>query len=239
MKGKKVERVELVVAAAHELKAPLALIRHMAAGLVDPDLNNIEKQEYIERILLTSERMLRLTNQITSSSRLNAIENLNLLDSLEPVNVNVICEQALHEMLPLAKKFSQTLQVRQKRRQNLVLANKLVLHDIIVNLIDNSIKHNPTGGKIVLSTNNLAETVRLNLLDEGEGLSKAELNQLAQTVGRMPQPFSSRSGTSGLGLYIAGQLTFAMGGSIGLGKPKNGFAVFVDLLKSKQLRLVP
>ena len=61
-----------VVAAAHELKSPVALIRQLALNLKDLDnLTESTRQDYISRIILTSERSLRLTSILTQSEKIN------------------------------------------------------------------------------------------------------------------------------------------------------------------------
>lgn len=238
MKGR-TERVDLVVAAAHELKAPLVLIRHLAQSLVSQDLNDSQRKESIERILLTAERSLRLTSQLTSSSRLENIKDLDLTDTLQPINVQIVCEEALHEMSPFANKLNQQIHfVKRRRNGHIALANKDILHDIVINLIDNAVRHNLAGGNVELSVELLPSNVRLQVKDDGMGIQKSELNSLSRTIGSQPQPFSARPGTSGLGLYVAGRLAVAMGGTLGLGRPKHGSSFFVDLARSHQLRLL-
>ncbi|HSE29845.1 MAG TPA: HAMP domain-containing sensor histidine kinase [Candidatus Saccharimonadales bacterium] len=234
MKG---ERVDLVVAVAHELKAPLALIRHLSYDLKETDLSQNQKQA-IERIIITAERSLRLASQLTNSSRLENIRNLDLINTLEPTNVQLVCEQALNEMLPFAAKFDQKLHLIKRRSSNLALANREVLHDVIVNLLDNSVRHNPQGGLVELSIAETNGLVRLNVKDNGPGIDAVEFKSVSNTIGERPQPFSARPGTSGLGLYVAGRLTAAMGGRLSLGKARQGASFFVDLLQSNQMSFI-
>lgn len=58
------------LAAAHELKAPLALTRQLALRLGDPSLSEVERERLTHRIVLTSERALRLTSDLTKAARL-------------------------------------------------------------------------------------------------------------------------------------------------------------------------
>lgn len=231
----KAERVDLVVAAAHELKAPLVLIRHLSQSLNEANLP-AEQRETIERIVLTAERSLRLANQLTSGSRLENIKDLDLAHTLEPTNVKLVCEQALSEMCPYAAKFDQTLRLVNSKT-SLALANKEILHDVIVNLVDNSVRHNPNGGVVELSAGLIADRVRLKIKDDGLGIEKSEFRLLNDNIGSRPQPFYARSGSSGLGLFVASRLTAAMGGELRLGRAKQGTSFVVDLLKSHQLSL--
>lgn len=229
-----------LVAAAHELKSPLALVQHLAQTLSDSDLQLSpgQRAEYLERLRFTSDRMMRLVQQLAVSYRLEDDKQLAFLFQLEPLSVGEVCDRVAHEMTPFAHSHNQRLQVSRLSCPHLVVANRDILHDIVVNLVDNAIRHNKPGGKVELFAHCMSEQVRLTVHDEGAGVLASELSGLRRTLGREPQPISGRGSTSGLGLYIAGQFAQAMGGSLGLGRSKQGASFFVDLIRSRQLSLI-
>lgn len=229
-----------LAAAAHELKSPLTLVQHIAHTLADADLQltSQERAHYLSRLQFTSDRMVRLVQQLAVSYRLDSDNQLAFQFPLEPLNAREICETVAHEMTPYARAYGQELRVADRHCQHLVVANRDILHDIVVNLVDNAIRHNPAGGQVDIMAGCLNAHVRLSVHDQGGGIAKTELTRLRRTLGTQPQPFSGRSATSGLGLYIAGQFAQAMGGSLGLGRPGRGTRVFVDLMRSHQLSLL-
>jgi len=226
-------------AAAHELKSPLALVQHIAQTLADTQtpLSEIERAQYLARLQFTSDRMLRLVQQLAISYRLQADEQLAFAFATEPLNAVEVCEGVAHELEPFARAYNQHIEIASQRGQ-LVVANREILHDIIANLIDNAIRHNPTGGSVRLTSGTHGNVVRLGVHDQGAGVGQAELRSLRHTLGAQPQPLGGRSATSGLGLYIVGQFAAAMGGNLGLGRPEQGSHFFVDLLRSKQMSLL-
>ncbi len=232
--------IDAVVAAAHELKAPLILINHLTDALNDASLHlsDAQQQQHLQRLRFTSERMVRLVQQLTLGYRLETDPQLALLFPTEPVHVREVAAQALHELSPYAKEHNQTLRLRDVQCHHLVLANKEVLHDIVVNLVDNAIRHSPDNGQIDVESYCQGRHVRLSVRDYGPGVGRAELHRLRRTLGVEPQPLSGRAGTSGLGLYIVGQFARAMGGSLGIGRTADGATFFVDLIKSRQLSLL-
>lgn len=234
MKGREKHQADILVAAAHELKAPLVLIRHLVQTLGDESLLVSERQKQLERLAFTTDRMIRLTQHLTVNYRIDQGGSFEL----EPLNVGVLCEQALHEMTPFAAAHGQELLLKNKKRGQLVLAQRDILHDIIVNLVDNAIRHSKQGDSVVVGAYGRNERVRLRVHDNGQGVSAAELTRLRTTVGSRPQPFGGRSGTSGLGLYIVSQLAQAMGGDLGVGRASTGTTFFVDLLRSRQMSLL-
>lgn len=226
----------VVAAAAHELKNPLTVINYIAQILSDDTLplTHKERQEYLERLQLVSKRSLRLVQQLTTSYRLQ--DQLAFQFKLEPVNAREVCESALQELTPFAKQYNQQLQYH-SARPHIVVANREVLYDVVVNLVDNAIRHNTSGGHVQVASRSQGAHVRLSVHDNGATVSQSDLNKLRTTLGREPQPFTGHAGTSGLGLYIASQLAGAMGGSLGLGRARQGTTFFVDILRSQQLNL--
>lgn len=232
--------VAALVAAAHELKSPLTLINHIVHTLKDVEsgLNAAERAQYLDRLELTSQRLLRLVQQLTISYRLTEANQLSFNLALEPLSITEVCETALHEMSFYARQYNQRLCLQASRCPHLVLANRDILHGIVVNLVDNALRHNTPGSAVYIQPRCRGEQVRLNVHDDGLPVSLHEIRRLRHTIGRQPQPLSSRSGTSGLGLYIVGQLATAMGGTLGLGRSVKGTTFFVDLLRSHQLNLL-
>ncbi|HSW81099.1 MAG TPA: HAMP domain-containing sensor histidine kinase [Candidatus Saccharimonas sp.] len=225
-----------LAAAAHELKSPLALVQHIAQTLADTQtpLTETERAQYLARLQFTSDRMMRLVQQLAVSYRLQADQQLAFAFTTEPLNAVEVCEGVAHELEPLARAHNQRIDIASQRSQ-LVIANRDILHDIVVNLIDNAIRHNPIGGSVRLASSAHGNMVRLSVHDQGAGVGASELRNLRHTLGTQPQPLGGRSATSGLGLYIVGQFAAAMGGSVGLGRPGQGSHFFVDLLRSKQM----
>lgn len=226
-----------LAAAAHELKSPLTLVQHIAHTLADNSLplSDTERSQHIARLQFTSTRMLRLVEQLALGYRLENEQQLAFQFPLEPLNLLEVCEIAAHELTPYAQEYNQEILVVKKRAAQIVVANRDILHDVVINLMDNALKHNSKGGSVKLSAQTRDDQVRLSVRDQGYGILPHELKNLHQTIGTQPQPLSGLSGTSGLGLYVAGQFASAMGGSLGVGRAATGAHFFVDLMRSKQL----
>lgn len=232
--------IAALAAAAHELKSPLTLVQHIAQTLAAADLNLSagERAQYLHRLQFTSERMLRLVQQLAVSYRLDNDNQLAFQFQLEPLNAMEVCEGVAHEMWAYARECNQELRVKSHNCPHLVVANREILHDIVVNLVDNAIRHNPQGGQVDIAAVCRSDQVRLLVDDQGSGVAPSDMARLRKTLGTQPQPLSGHSGTSGLGLYIVGQFAAAMGGSVGLGRARSGTRFFVNLMRSRQLSLL-
>lgn len=226
-----------LVAAAHELKTPLAIISHLASALEDDSLSTqAQRTVALQRIQMSAERTMRLVQELTTSYRLSEGQT-SLSLKLRPININHICEDVAHEITPFADSQGQKLNLR-LGRSRLVVGDRELLGSVLFNLLDNALRHNPPDTVVDMAMHRRSETVRVNIHDNGPGLLPSDVSRLRQRLGREIQPIVTRSSGSGLGLYIASQLAQAMGGSIGVGRANQGADFHVDLLYSRQLSLL-
>jgi CheY-like chemotaxis protein len=87
---------------------------------------------------------------------------------------------------------------------------------VLINLLSNAIKYNKAGGSVfVESVLNLPDSVRISVLDTGEGLEPEKLAQLFQPFNRLGQESNAEQGT-GIGLVVSKRLAELMGGAIGV-----------------------
>lgn len=223
------------VAAAHELKAPLALIRQLSLGLEQGDYSEKEHRRLLRQIVLTSERGIRLTNDLTRSTRLE-----DSLFALEPINARQLCEEVAHELSPLYKARGRELRVASGRKQLLAVANKDLLRRILINFSDNALHYAENDAPVTIGTSSLreGERVRLGVRDHGPAVPNDVWQRVSRQLGAAPQALQNRPASSGLGLYIAGQFADAMQGSIGATRHRDGATFYVDLTASRQLKLL-
>ena len=125
-----------LVAAAHELKSPLALLRQLLLQLQSTTLRPAEKAVLIERAILTSERGLRLTSDVTKAARLE-----DALFTLEPINPEQLCLDIVTELQPLFAAHGKTMTVKSRRHPLLLVANRDLLRRIVVGFSDNALRY--------------------------------------------------------------------------------------------------
>ena len=230
--------MQSLVAAAHELKTPLAIIAHLASALEDEALASPEQRRTsLQRIQLSAERTMRLIQGLTTSYRLGD-DQLKFALNLQPVNVSQVCEEVAHEILPFANVQRQSLELELGQRSQLVVGDKELLHSVLFNLLDNALRHTPPESTVRMHIRRRTEVVRICVHDNGPGIQPSDMSKLRQRIGKQPQPIVTRSSGSGLGLYIAEQLAVAMGGRLGVGSVKSGADFHVDLLHSRQLSFI-
>ncbi|MEO6110117.1 MAG: HAMP domain-containing sensor histidine kinase [Candidatus Saccharimonadales bacterium] len=240
--GKQPIRTELrsyelptVIAAAHELKAPLALVRQLALRLEDNSISENERLRLLEQITLTSERALRLTNDLTKSARLE-----DALFEVEPINPEQLCRDIATELSPLFEAHGRGLAVARRRHPLLLVANRDLLRRILMNFSDNALHYSQPGTVVQLQIQALKQTgmIRVGVRDFGPALSSDMWESLQKKLSKAPQAINARPQSSGLGLYIASQFALAMNGHIGATRHRDGATFYVDLQASQQLSLL-
>ncbi|MEI7539208.1 MAG: HAMP domain-containing sensor histidine kinase [Candidatus Saccharibacteria bacterium] len=224
-----------LVTAAHELKSPLALMRQLALMLEDGGLSDDEQKRMLRQISLTSERALRLTNDLTRSIRLS-----EALFTLEPINPQQLCEDIIHELEPLFAAHGRNVRVASRKHPLLLVANRDLLRRIIMNFSDNALNYTDinTTIEIKVGSINSGKTIRLGVRDYGPAMPINALKLLRGKLAYAPTTIHARPNSSGLGLYIAGQFADAMNGKIGVIRHRDGATFYVDLQASWQLSLL-
>ncbi len=224
-----------IVAAAHELKEPLSLVRQLSLSLEDGGLSIADRKRMLRQISLTSEKALRLTSDLTRSVRLS-----DAMFKLEPLNPQQLCEDIVNELTPLFTAHNRGVVLARRKHQLLLVANRDLLRRIILNFGDNALNYTQGDSqvKIQIGMRSAGKIVRLGVRDYGPALSNDVLNSLCNKLTSTNSMIHARPQSSGLGLYIASQFADAMNGRIGFIRHRDGSTFYVDLQASSQLSLL-
>ena len=217
-----------LVTAAHELKSPLALIRQLALSLEAGELDAADIARLAHRMELTSDRALRLVEDLTRSARLD-----DGLFALEPVNPVALCDEVVHEISPLYHAHERSIQAVSRRHSPLVVADRSLLRRVLLGFADNALHYGDESETVQLQTSQHGDTVRISVRDFGPGLT----TQLWRSIRHgtiTPQAISRRPASSGLGLAISSQFAHAMNGQVGVVRHRDGTSFYIELAGSTQ-----
>ncbi len=219
--------IPTVLAAAHELKSPLVLIRQLAL-----QLEKSEESIQAARIRMTAERSLQLVESLTRVARLE-----DALFECEPINLSELHEDVVHELTPLTLALGQKIQPVASKRHVVVVGNRSLLRSVLLGLCDNALTHNNPQYPIELRISRRGDRVLSSIRDFGPVTSS--LTTIRRSVGRTPQPIASRPRSSGLGLLIAEQFARHMDATLTLRRHHTaGVTLALELPASKQLSLL-
>ncbi|KKQ77476.1 MAG: hypothetical protein US99_C0039G0010 [Candidatus Daviesbacteria bacterium GW2011_GWF2_38_6] len=209
---------DFVSITSHELRTPMTAIRSyawMALHKSDTPLSkNLEK--YIIRILLSTERMINLVNDMLSISR---IETNRIEINPESIDLISICKDIVDEVYYSKATDKNIKFVLLEQPIPKVLADPEKLREVLINIVGNALKFSHTGGRITIGFFTDGKVVETFVKDEGSGIGKEDLGRLFQKFGRLDNSYTATasSGGSGLGLYISKKLIELMHGRIWAG----------------------
>lgn len=202
---------------SHELRTPMNAILGFAQLLEMGQLNPAQKKG-VDHILHGGKHLLDLINEVLDISRIEA-GRLSL--SAEPVKLSEVLLEMIDTIQPLAN----TRQVQLKLvdsavNSEFIKADRQRLKQVLMNLINNAVKYNRTGGFVSIQTEimparNDMEYIRISVTDTGYGIREADIPKLFKPFERIGAEFTGAEG-SGLGLTVVKKLMAAMHGYIGV-----------------------
>lgn len=221
--------VDGILVAAHELKAPLAVIRQLALSFDEMDAPN----EYIRSEMISvSERAIKQVNDLAKIRRLS-----DGLFEMEPVAVRAVCDDVTRELSYLFRFNKRDLLIRYSNKAKLVTANRDLLHSVIYNFLLNAMHYSGEETKAELVVRDERGKVKVEVRDFGPALPNDVWREMKRGWINKPTSIAMRPGSSGLGLYIASKFSKYMKANIGAVRHKDGTSFFVELPVSRQAML--
>lgn len=207
------EKDEFLGIAAHDLKSPLSVIRGYAEMLREhPETDEEARDAYLARIATASSRMAQLIQDLLD---VNAIERGALVIRTEPVDLAEAARLVVESHQEAARAKGQTLRFEEPTGSTVALADAVFLPQMIENLVSNALKYSPHGKPVLVRIANAANTLRLEVVDEGPGLSSDDQAKLFGKFARLSAKPTGGEHTTGLGLSIVKRLVESMNGRVG------------------------
>ncbi|MGN6872605.1 MAG: sensor histidine kinase [Solirubrobacteraceae bacterium] len=216
---------EALSRASHELRTPLHAILGFGQLLALDALNESQRHS-VEQILAGGRHLLTLIEDLLDLSRVGEL-------ALGPVNVAEEIGRAVALCHPLAAERSLIVKLDIPEEPLHALADRRRLKQILLNLISNAIKYNRRGGTLTLRATTEGEGVRIEVIDTGRGMSRAELGRLFVPFERLDAARRGIEG-NGLGLAVSKTLAEAMGGTIEAASTPGHGSVFTFCLPAAE-----
>ncbi len=204
---------EFLSIAAHQLRTPLTGIKGYVSMFLEGDFGLLtpEQREQLEMMYRSSDRLTRLIDVFLNVSR---IETGRLELTKSAVKLEEVMDEVVGDLQNQAKekKLEVTVQKPDAPLPTMSL-DRDKIHDVMMNLVDNSIKYTDTGWvNVRLSRSKSLATFEVR--DSGIGIDPSEIDRLFQKFTRAEAVTRIHTGGSGLGLFIAKKIVEAHGGRI-------------------------
>ena len=214
---------EFVADASHELRTPLtsvlANLELLQASL--ERTNQAEDQEIVDSALRSSKRMGRLIGDLLLLARADA----GRLEAHRRLDLAEVAGEAAAEVAPL---MGDRRLVVENEKPLRVEGSRDELHRMVLNLLDNAIRHTPPGSCVELNLREGDGRALVEVADDGPGIPAAMREQVFDRFVRGQGPADTVRGTgTGLGLAIVSAVAESHGGSVEVAESKTGGALFV------------
>ncbi|MDX6467237.1 MAG: hypothetical protein QOI27_2277 [Gaiellaceae bacterium] len=198
-------RRELVAAASHDLRTPIASITAMLEaiedGLADP-------AEYLAPLQDQARRLASLVEDLFELARIDAG---SLAHELNEVELAPLVDACLRGFEAEAR----SLNVRLERHVDAELSALCApeqIERVLLNLLTNALRHTPSDGTVAVVAEQAEDAIRVSVEDTGEGITPDTAQRMFDRFWRSDSARNGAAGGAGLGLAIARGLVEAQGG---------------------------
>lgn len=213
----------------HEIKTPISTISLACEALGDKDIRKSESiyNSYIRVINEENQRLGKLTERILQAARL---EKGQIILNKELISIHEIIKTALKNIqLQVEKKQGETI-MDLKAENEILMADKDHLSNVIYNLLDNANKYSPQSPRILIETENSYSGLLISISDNGMGISKANQKKIFEKLYRVPTGNLHNVKGFGLGLSYVKAIVEAHSGKISLESELNKGSKFIIYL---------
>jgi two-component system phosphate regulon sensor histidine kinase PhoR len=224
------EKSDLVATISHELRTPMATVYGAATTLLhrDDELDREQRHKLLEMLAAEAKRLADITEEVLLTSQLDHGE---VRVDQQPIEVGEVVQTTITTMESQLQAV--TLDVEIPRELPAAAGDADRLRQVLVNLLDNAVKYSDAD-RVRVGVEVADGQIFIAVGDEGRGIAMADRERIFEKFYRAdPQLRHAPSGT-GLGLYIARELTQRMGGSLAVtSEPGRGSTFTVALPRAE------
>jgi signal transduction histidine kinase len=219
-------RREFINSVSHEFRTPLACIMGFAATLMNhwDRLDPETAQRSIERIRHHTSDLTSLVERLLDFAR---FERGNFRTEMQKVDLAKTIETSLSDLEPVIEDRPVITEIEPA----IVMADPQLVHRVLANLISNAAKATAPGQQINIRASITDDgSMRVEVTDEGCGLSKDELERAFDPFWRTRRSIQGAERGSGIGLALVKEYVEAMEGTVGgRSEPGSGSTFFFTL----------
>ena len=223
-------RREFVANVSHELRTPLTNIRSYAETLVDNagELPADVEKNFLGVILNESDRMTHIVQDLLTLSRFDSGRSEL---KLAPFPFGQAVQDVYSAVLMEAQRHGHQVSLEIPEHLPDIVGDRERIVQVMMNVVSNSIKYTPDGGRIRISAGQWPGKVWMEVADNGIGIPAEDRERIFERFYRVDKARSRESGGTGLGLSIAKEIVDRHEGTIELlDRPGPGLTVRITLL---------
>ena len=206
------EKNEFMGIAAHDLRSPLNAVQgYIEMMQEEPEMERTEQVDLLSRIHSATKRMADMVQNLLDANRIERGEmKLNMASSdLCPIVGKVVDAQRSR-----AKFKNQSLHLEIEKTPIMARIDPDIMVQVVENIVSNAIKYSPPEKNIFVALKTETEAIRIEVQDEGPGLSEDDLKKLFGKFARLSAKPTGGEHSTGLGLSIVKKMVEAMSGKV-------------------------
>jgi len=191
---------------SHEVRTPLTALRGNIDVLLMDEHLDAETRSHLERMSGEVARLIRLTSNLLYLAHAEAGRELDR----RPVDLDMLCLEVYRQTKDLRPEVKFRFE---HEDQVTVVGDRDLLKQLVLNLVDNSLKYTPAGGEVVLLLGREEDRARIIVQDTGPGIAPEQQSLIFRRFYRVGDG-GRRTGGAGIGLAISDWIAKAHGGEI-------------------------
>ena len=205
-------RTDFAANVSHELKTPLTSIRGFVETLQAGAIDNPEMaHKFLNIIMMETERLTRLINDILSISKL---ESGNDEVATERIRLDKKARDVCDMLEIHAQEKQVSIHCAVSAEPVFIIGNPDRVEQLLINLTENAIKYNRPGGSVTVQVFANDKEANVTISDTGIGIAEENLPRLFERFYRVDKGRSRQMGGTGLGLAIVKHIVRSMDGEI-------------------------
>ena len=211
-----------VANAAHELRTPLTVERTvLQVALADPDASAASLRAACEELLASGRDHQRLLDSL-----LTLATSERGLQRREPIGLAAVAEAVLESSRPEIEQRSLTITA--ELQPTTIYGDRALIESLVANLVDNAIRYNEPGGRLVVRTSTDAGHAVLAVANSGPRVGPDDIERLFEPFRRLTTDRTTSDGHHGLGLSIVRAVATAHRATVSATpEPDGGLAIAV------------
>jgi two-component system heavy metal sensor histidine kinase CusS len=208
--------------ASHELRSPITALYGELQQCLRQERSNAEYKASVSHAIHAARRLTRLAEDLLTLARAEHAQA-----PFEPVRLADISAEVMRELADAAA--VKNVRVEPELGELVVRGRATDLQRLLRNLVDNAIRHSPTGGRVHCTAVVDGSRVTLRVRDEGAGIAAEDRERVFEPFFRSAETRGSARDGAGLGLSIAREIVSSHGGEIRLEESERGAVFAVEL----------
>ena len=211
---------------SHEIKTPISIISGYAEALqADLAEDKATKDEYCQIIIDECERISSLTKQLLSLAR---AENKDTKLRYSNFRINELCD-SLANVFSL-KCSNKNINIKKEYYcDNVVCADFEEIEKVIMNFMQNAVKHTSSGGTITITTRPLNNSTYVSIHNTGSVIDGEDINHIWDKFYKVDKSHKRDEDSTGLGLSIVKAIMELHNKPFGVKNTSNGVEFFIEL----------